>query len=164
VETLTSELAKHAWALFQEVEKLGGMAAALADEFPQKAVAETAAEKIKAIAEGRTVIVGVNKYTNAKEIPLPVAKTDAASFHKRRAQQVGSHRTSLDDTDNDIVLKELSNIVNIRGAGLFTSCVDAVKAGATLGEIVRAIRIHDRRCAPVTPVSLTRASDPFETH
>ncbi len=49
VESVTSDLASRAWALFQEVEKLGGMAAALQAEFPQKTVAATAAEKIKAV-------------------------------------------------------------------------------------------------------------------
>jgi methylmalonyl-CoA mutase len=49
VESLTAELAERAWALFQEVEKLGGMAAALQSGFPQKAVAATASErKLKA--------------------------------------------------------------------------------------------------------------------
>ena len=45
VEMLTAELANRAWALFQEVEKLGGMEAALKAGFPQKAVAATAAGK-----------------------------------------------------------------------------------------------------------------------
>ena len=47
VETLTSELAGRAWTLFQEVEGMGGMAAALRAEFPQKMVAGIAAGKSK---------------------------------------------------------------------------------------------------------------------
>jgi methylmalonyl-CoA mutase len=164
VETLTSELANHAWALFQEIEKLGGMAAALGAGFPQQAGAATAAEKIRAISEKRAVIVGVNQYANPKETPLESPKIDTPVFHKRRAQQVASHRTSLDDAENEAVLKNLSGIVNIRGAGLFAACVEAIRAGATLGEVVRAIRIHDRPCAPVTPVHVTRAAAQFEQH
>ena len=162
VETLTCEFANRAWALFQEVEKRGGMAAALRAEFPQKAVAATAAEKIKAVNERRAIVVGVNKYTNSQETPLATGVTDALLFYRRRAQQVGSHRTSLEDADNETVLKELSNIVNTRGAGLFATGVEAVKTGATLGEIVRAIRIHDRPCAPIVPVCLTRGAASFE--
>src|SRR5262249_44331521 len=94
VETLTWELAKRAWALFQEVGKLGGMTAALRAGFPQQAVAATAEERIKAVNESRAIVVGVNKYSNPKETPLAPDITDAALFHKRRAQQVGSHRTS----------------------------------------------------------------------
>ncbi len=68
----------------------------------------------------------------------------------------------MDDPESEVVLKRLSNIVNIRGEGLFAECVEAVVAGATLGEIVRAIRIHDHPCAPVAPVEITRASLAFE--
>jgi methylmalonyl-CoA mutase len=162
VESLTSDLATRAWALFQEVERLGGMAAALRVEFPQKAVAATAAQKIQAVADKKQIIVGVNHYINAKETPLPVPASEPAAFHKRRAQQIASHRTSLEDADNEVVLKKLGGIVNVRGDRLFTECVEAAVAGATLGEIVRAIRINDRPCAPVTPVTLTRAAAALE--
>jgi methylmalonyl-CoA mutase len=161
-EVVTAELAGRAWSLFQEVEKLGGMEAALHAGFPQKALEAVAAEKIEAVACRRDSIVGVNQYANPKETPLEVPLAEAKSFHKLRAQQVASHRTSLDDPDSEIVLKELSNIVSVRGEGLFAECLEAVSAGATLGEIVRAIRIHDHPCAPITPVSLTRAAAPFE--
>jgi methylmalonyl-CoA mutase len=161
-EVLTAELAGRAWPLFQQVEKLGGMAAALHAGFPQKAVAAVTAEKIDAVARRRASIVGVNQYANPKEQALEVPVLDAALFHHRRAQQIASHRTSLDDPDSEIVLKRLSNIVSIRGEGLFEECLEAVSAGATLGEIVRAIRIHDHPCAPIRPVTLTRPAAPFE--
>lgn len=159
VENVTAELATRAWALFQEVEKLGGMAAALRAEFPQKAVAATAAEKIDAITNKRSIIVGVNQYLNAKEKPLEVPPApDAAAFHKRRAQQVASHRMSLDDAAGQQVLKRLATIVNTPPDRLFSQCVEAVSEGATLGEIVRAMRIHDRPCEPIVPVSIQRAA------
>ncbi len=96
-------------------------------------------------------MVGVNRYANLKETPLDVSSLDARLFHKRRAQQVASHRTSLEDPDSEIVLKKLSNIVNIRGEGLFAECMEAAGVGATLGEIVRAIRIHDQPLRPHRP-------------
>jgi methylmalonyl-CoA mutase len=161
-EVVTAELAGRAWALFQEVEQLGGMEAALHAGFPQKMIDAVAAEKMRAAASRRLSMVGVNQHANLKETPLEVPSLDARLFHKRRAQQVASHRTSLDDPESEIVLKKLSNIVNIRGEGLFAECMEAAAAGATLGEIVRAIRIHDHPCAPILPVSLTRAALPFE--
>jgi methylmalonyl-CoA mutase len=45
---------------------------------------------------------------------------------------------------------------------MFDACVDAAAAGATLGEIARAIRIHDSPCGRITPVSITRAATGFE--
>jgi methylmalonyl-CoA mutase len=162
VETLTSDLCDRAWALFQEVEKLGGMAAALRVGFPQNAVAATAAERIKAVEEGRDVVVGVNQYVNAKAAPTAAAVPEGALFHQKRARQIAEYRTSLEDEESSLVLKKLSNIANARQSALFNDCVEAAAAGATIGEIVRASRLYDDSCVPIAPVCLTRAAASLE--
>ena len=162
VESLTGELATRGWALFQEVEKLGGMEAALRAGFPQKTVTATAVEKIKAVARRRDSIVGVNQYANPKEKPLDLPGVDGKAFHKRRVQQIASHRTSLDDAENQIVLDHLAEVIGPNVGDGFEACVAAAGAGATLGELTRAIRILDSPCTPITPVSLTRAAAQFE--
>jgi methylmalonyl-CoA mutase len=63
VETLTHQLCVTAWKLFQEVEAMGGLKAALDAGFPQG----------KAIAQRTDVIVGNNQYANALE-PMPEVK------------------------------------------------------------------------------------------
>ncbi len=162
VETMTSELANRAWTLFQEVEKHGGMEAALRAGFPQGAVAATASDRLKAVARRRDSIVGVNQYANPKEVPLDRRPVDAKVFHKRRVQQVSSHRTSLEDDENEAVLEKLARVVSLKGNDLFEACVDAVNAGATIGEITRAVRINDSPCLPITPVHVTRAAASIE--
>lgn len=162
VESLTAELAAKAWALFQEVEAKGGMEAAMRAEFPQKAVGTTAMEKIRAVTRRKDSIVGVNQYANPAEKPLQAPAEDTRVFHKHRVQQVVSHRTSLEDADNQLVLQRLAEIVGTKGPQTFEACVAAVRAGATVGEITRAIRIMDSPCEPVTPVCLTRAAAAFE--
>ncbi|MGH7970397.1 MAG: methylmalonyl-CoA mutase family protein, partial [Limisphaerales bacterium] len=162
VEVLTSELATGAWKLFQEVEKAGGMEAAMNAGIPQKAVAETAAAKLKAVARRRDSVVGVNQYANPKEQPLEPRDTDVQSFYRRRTQQVASHRTSLEDAENARVLDQLARIVESPDEELFERCVAGVSAGATLGEITRAVRINDSPCPPITPVCITRAAFPVE--
>jgi methylmalonyl-CoA mutase len=158
VESITADLAERAWALFQEVEKMGGMAAALQSGFPQKAVAATASERIKAVTRRRDSVVGINQYANPKEERLPVPAVDAKAFHKRRVAQVSAHRTSMEDEASELVLEKLARVIENRAGGLFESCVEAVAAGATIGEITRAIRINDTPCEPVTPVCITRAA------
>ena len=162
VENATAEIAVRAWTLFQEVEKLGGMEAALRAGVPQKAVGETAAKKIKAVTSRRDSIVGVNQYANPKEQPLDQPATDNKVFHKRRAQQVASHRTSLDDAENQVALDRLARVIGLKGPELFEACVEAVSAGATLGEVTRALRINDSPCEPITPVCLGRVAAPIE--
>ena len=163
VESLTAELAQRAWLLFQEVEKIGGMEAALRQGFPQKTVGSTALEKVKAVDRRRDSVVGVNQYANPKEPPLEQPVEDAHAFHRRRVQQVASHRTSLEEDQSEIVLMKLAKVVESKDSDLFDACVEAVTAGATLGEITRAIRISDSPSGPVTPVCITRVAANLES-
>lgn len=162
VENATAELATRAWALFQEVEKLGGMEAALRAGVPQKAVGEMAAKKLKAVTSRRDSLVGVNQYANPSEKPLEVNVPDPTAFHRRRVQQVTSHRTTMEEADSQVVLQWLAKVIGVKGHDLFEVCVEAVNAGATLGEVTRALRISDAPCVPITPVCLTRAATPVE--
>jgi methylmalonyl-CoA mutase len=162
VETLTADLAARAWALFQEVEKLGGMEAAMRAEFPQRAVAATAAERLKAVHQRRDSIVGVNQYANLKEQPLERGADADKSFHHSRVSQISSHRTSLEDRENEQVMQKLARLMDCKGRELFEACADVAAAGATIGEIARAVRIKDSPCGPLSPVCLTRAAAKWE--
>lgn len=162
VESLTAELANRAWALFQEVEKQGGIEASLRAGFPQKAVAATAAEKLKNVARRRDSIVGINQYANPKEKPLERPAVDVQAFYKRRVQQVESYRTGLEEPESEVVLQKLGRLVASRDSDLFEACAEAAAAGATLGEVTRALRISDSPAAPITPVEITRAASQVE--
>ncbi len=65
--------------------------------------------------------------------------------------QVTLHRTHLEDSDNELVLQKLTKVINPKSPRVFDACVDAAAAGATLGEIARAIRIHDSPCSRSLP-------------
>jgi methylmalonyl-CoA mutase len=162
VEHLTAELAGRAWAVFQEIEKRGGMIAAMQAGVPQQAVAASAEARLQSVAQRRASIVGVNQYANPKEQPLDVPATDHAAFARRRAQQVADFRTSLDQAAAQGVLDKLAKLVEQPSNSRFEQCVEAALAGATLGEITRALRAGQDAPATVTAVCLTRAAKPFE--
>ncbi len=73
VETLTDELARKAWELFQQITAQGGFAAALRQGMPQKWVADAAAEKTDAVGKRRVALVGTNLFPNLREKPLTFA-------------------------------------------------------------------------------------------
>ncbi|OYW54507.1 MAG: methylmalonyl-CoA mutase [Hyphomicrobium sp. 32-62-53] len=62
VEKLTDDLAQKAWSLFQDIEKQGGMAAALQSGYVQAEIAKSAETKAKAIATGRAELTGVSAF------------------------------------------------------------------------------------------------------
>jgi len=67
VETLTSEVANKAWCLFQDIEKRGGMIAALAAGFPQELAARSGDLLLRNIDNRRESLIGVNLYPNPGE-------------------------------------------------------------------------------------------------
>lgn len=162
VESLTEDLARRAWGLFQEIEKQGGMASSMRAGWPQREVAKTAEARLANVARRRDSVVGTNVYANVGEKPLPVTPSDPAEFHRRRVKQIGAVRTSADDARNQVVLERLGAVVGKSGSGLVEQAMSAVTAGATLGELTRAVRIVDRAEDPIVPVCLTRVSIPFE--
>lgn len=77
VEKLTDDFARRAWKLFQEIEALGGYAAALRAGTPQKLVAASAADKDDAISKRRAGLIGTNLFPNLREKPPVVKAPDA---------------------------------------------------------------------------------------
>lgn len=70
VEYLTDWLARQAWALFQEVEKQGGLLKALQSGFVHEQIAQIAAQRMTNIERRKDVLVGINMYPNLSEQPL----------------------------------------------------------------------------------------------
>ena len=78
LETLTDELAAAAWALFQAIEKEGGLAAALGSGMLQAKIAETRAARDKAVARRKDAVTGTSEFPDVKETPVAVLKPRTA--------------------------------------------------------------------------------------
>lgn len=79
IESLTDELARKAWELFQGFEAKGGFSAALRSGELQKLAAAAAKEKAQAVGARRSGIVGTNLFPNLRETPLPASAVLAAA-------------------------------------------------------------------------------------
>lgn len=78
VEALTDQLARRAWARFQEIEARGGMLAALQSGVIQTEIAAVAEKRRHALATGESILVGANAYVNDAE-SLPATPEATAS-------------------------------------------------------------------------------------
>jgi methylmalonyl-CoA mutase len=72
IEAMTTEIAKTAWTLFQEIEAAGGAAIAIEQGLIQKKVAATRAERLKAVARRKDALTGVSDYPDIGELPVKV--------------------------------------------------------------------------------------------
>ncbi|HEX3710414.1 MAG TPA: methylmalonyl-CoA mutase subunit beta [Pseudolabrys sp.] len=72
IEALTAELAKSAWALFQEIESAGGAATALEQGLLQKKIAATRSAREANVARRKDALTGTSDYPNLAELPVTV--------------------------------------------------------------------------------------------
>ena len=72
IETLTGQLCEAAWSLFQEIEKAGGLFAALEQNLIQRKVAATRAVREANIAKRRDVLTGASEFPNLHEADVGV--------------------------------------------------------------------------------------------
>lgn len=71
-EALTAALAEQAWALFQEIEREGGLVDSLKAGGVQARLAATRAERERAIARRRDPLTGVSEFPDIREAPVQV--------------------------------------------------------------------------------------------
>jgi methylmalonyl-CoA mutase N-terminal domain/subunit len=138
VESLTDEIEKRANAYLAEIDKLGGMVAAIEKNYPQKEIERRAYEHQRAVEAKQRIVVGVNEYVMETEEPVPVAKIDPAleEDQVRRVQGLRSRRNAAEHQRALVALDDAA-----AGTGnLVGPIVGAVKAMATVGEIADVLR------------------------
>lgn len=91
VETLTDQLARKAWARFQDIEAQGGMLAALQSGKIQAEIEAVAERRRRDLAAGESILVGANAYVNEAE-SLPAAREPEPSV----SGETGADALSID--------------------------------------------------------------------
>jgi len=69
-EALTDALVTEAWQQFQQIEAEGGMVASLKDGQIQSRIAQICSERIKALAEKKNLLIGINAFKAAVTAPV----------------------------------------------------------------------------------------------
>ncbi|MEM1158183.1 MAG: methylmalonyl-CoA mutase family protein [Verrucomicrobiota bacterium] len=162
IEWLTDQLARKAWAAFQQVEETGGMAQSLQDKLPQEKVETVRRQRAANLAKRRNLIVGTNIYPNATEEPLESPQLDYTEIRKVRGEEVASFRTCDISDAHEVVLDSLNQLLHADEEELVTTAIDCARHGATLGEISRTLWSGDSDPAETTPIPIRRAAMPFE--
>ncbi len=162
VETLTLQLAEKAWALFQDVERRGGMAAALRAGFPQEAVAASAKERIASVETRRDGVIGTNLHPNPRERLEAVVHPDYAALAAKRAAHIVNYRTAPEAERGAEVLAKLVRLLGAPASAKMATVIDAFLHGASLGEVARVLRSGCPDEPAIARVAARRRSESFE--
>jgi methylmalonyl-CoA mutase, N-terminal domain len=138
VEALTDRLEEQAYAYFARIDELGGMVEAVKQSFPQREIADASFELQTEIDAQRRIVVGVNAFRHEDEAELPILRIDPA-LESKQIGRVQAVRARREGTAVETALAELKTAAQ-SDANLMPPLLDAARAHATEGEIVRALQ------------------------
>lgn len=134
IEGLTEELCGEIWEFLNEVERRGGALACINDGWFSTELSESAYRFQRSIESGDRILVGVNKYeTQEDQTFVPFAINPESE-----REQVSAVKGIRASRDGERVKNALNQLGEDARAGLnvMPATIEAVKAYATVGEIV----------------------------
>ncbi|MDQ8194099.1 methylmalonyl-CoA mutase family protein [Coraliomargarita sp. SDUM461004] len=162
VEWLTNEVSEKSWELFKAIEAEGGMTEALKNGYIHKTINATAKQNEALLGARRTSLVGTNVYPNLEEKELETRIPDYVVVRDQRAREIAAARMELDEAADATVMEALGKIVDSSGEDLLPILIQAVEAGATIGEISKTIRATVHPDDAITPLPTTRLASKYE--
>ncbi len=139
IEHLTNEIEKRANELIGEVDKAGGYLKAWESGWFRQRLDRSAYRWREAVNQGKKPWIGVNKYVGEEKISVPVFEHDP-EIEKIAIDRVQKFRQRRDNTTTKAALNHLRRVVSHEDNDLMPSILDAVRADATLGEIMDVFR------------------------
>ncbi|RPJ71325.1 MAG: methylmalonyl-CoA mutase [Acidobacteria bacterium] len=138
LERLTTDMEREAFEIFDTIDRMGGMVAAIERGYPQQEIAESAYRFQQAVERHEKVIVGVNDFVAEAEAPVPILYIDEAAAGRQLAKLERLRR----DRDHARVERALEGLREAaRGsANTMVPMLEAVRAYATVGEMCDALR------------------------
>jgi methylmalonyl-CoA mutase N-terminal domain/subunit len=139
IEALTTEIETRAAALIAEIDRRGGMLAAIEAGFPQHEIERRAVEHQRAIEAGERVVVGVNRYADAPHGSPPALHKLDPALEAAQIARLAEVRAKRDGNKTRAALDALAQAARVN-ENLIPRILAAVKTRATLGEIADVLR------------------------
>ena len=134
VEKLTNEMEAEVLAYFEKIEALGGVIPAIEAGFFQKEIAEASARFQREVDTRDRIIVGVNEYQLEEPLDIPILKFDPEG-EKRHLARLKAHRANRDAAKWSETMARLESASKDGRTNMMPFIIEAVNAGATVGEV-----------------------------
>ncbi|MHB8717897.1 MAG: acyl-CoA mutase large subunit family protein [Candidatus Dormibacteria bacterium] len=139
IEDLTNRVEAAAEEYFEALEERGGIVAAIAEGFPQREIAEAAFRYQSQLDSGERIIVGVNAFAESADSTPPELLVIDSEVEREQADRVAKLREERDNTSVATRLEALREVA-AGDENVMPAILDAVRARATEGEIIAALR------------------------
>jgi methylmalonyl-CoA mutase, N-terminal domain len=139
VEWLTDSMEEQAERYFERIDEMGGVVAGIERGFFQREIQESSFRYQRAVEAGTEKVVGVNEYVLDAPVHVPRLKIseEARRSQSRRLKELRSRR---DPRRQAAALDGLRRVAETESGNTMPAVLDALRARATLGEIVHAFQ------------------------
>src|SRR5207247_6952884 len=124
---------------FDRSRKLGGVVAAIKENFFQREIAEASFRYQLEVEQKQRVIVGVNRYELEDERPVEILKIDPA-LERQQIERVQALRGRRDSAAAEAALAALNRDAATEDKNLMPPIIEASRAYVTMGEMCDALR------------------------
>ena len=139
VESLTDEMEKEAEKIFDEIDALGGVVAAIEAGYFQKEIADAAYRYQKELEKKEKIVVGVNEFVEEnEEIDIPILQI-SKEVEAKQKERLAKLKETRDKTKVQECLNELDNAAR-NNINLMPILVKAAENYVTLGEMVNVLK------------------------
>ena len=137
LEALTDRLEEEARSLLREIDRRGGMVKAIEHGWVQRQIADAAYRSQLELEKGERIVVGVNAFTERSK-PAGAARPDSKA-EARQIARIRAFRRKRDAWKAQEAVREVAQAAASK-ENVMPAILEAVRAGATLGEISDILR------------------------
>lgn len=138
VEALTDKMEAEAEEYFAKIETLGGVLVAIDKGFFQQEIADAAYRYQREVDKKERIVVGVNEYAIPESLDMELLKIDM-NIEEGQRKRLKELKATRDNAKTTNVLGKL-RLAATGSDNLIPFIVDAVRAYATIGEMVQIFR------------------------
>ena len=136
VEALTNRVEREVWRYLDEIDRRGGMVAAIGEGYPQREIADSAYRFQRELDARDRVVVGVNRYASDEPVAVPVLQVPAGSLerHLARLERTRRERDATAVAEALAGLRDAASRPGSAESNLMPHFIRCATAYATLGE------------------------------
>jgi methylmalonyl-CoA mutase N-terminal domain/subunit len=139
IEALTDEMERRCYEYFTRIDELGGMVAAVKQNYPQREIADAAFALQQEIDAGERIVVGVNRFNAADEEAIPTLRIDP-ELERKQIGRLQAARARRDGAAVERALAALREDAAHPERNLMDPLLACARAHASEGEIIESLQ------------------------
>ena len=137
VEALTDALERDAEEIFLEIDRQGGMIAAIDKGYFRRRIADSAFAYQREVDRGRKLVVGVNAFVESEPSRIPILQIDE-SIERKQVTNLKALRAGRDSAASAAALEGVRRAARSQ-ENIMPALLEAARHDATVGETVAAL-------------------------